>query len=464
MSERPTLDGLLPEGPAAVAGLGKSGEAAVAFLLAHGRPVLACDDGSPTPVVERLEALIAQGAPLTLRTGGLPAKELTTCGAILLSPGIRRDHPAIAEARGAGVEVINDVELLHRWVRTHQPEARFAAITGANGKSTVTTLLGRMMEASGAVTRTGGNLGTPALALWDEATRVYVLELSSFQLESVAGFRAEAAALLNLTPDHMDRYPTVAAYLAAKARVFERQQAGDVAILDGDDPQTLGPLAQRLAAGPARWVPITARGGVAGGVGLEEGWLVDRREGAPRRILPLERIRMGGPRINAASAAALAFGLGASEAAVVEVLKQFPGLPHRVEHVRTLEGVGYYNDSKGTNVGATAQALASFDQGVVLIAGGRDKAGVFEPLRPLLAQRGAGLVLIGEAADKIGAALAGAVPTQRAGSLIEAVEQARRLAPPGGVVLLSPACASFDMFRNFEDRGEQFREAVHGLA
>lgn len=444
----------------AVVGLGRSGVAAARFLAERAIPVLACDDHPQPPAAAELSGL----AGVTLHSGGLPAEALVTCRAILLSPGIPRNHAALAPALAAGVPVINDVEWLWREVTARRPDILFVGITGANGKSTVTTLVGEMLTASGLAVQTGGNLGQAALSLYQPEAQGYVLELSSFQLESVAAFRPQVGVLLNLTPDHLDRYSDLAAYRRAKERLFANQVAGDWAVVNADDPALAGTRRQ-LGHGPGNLLLVSGEGALPGGLYVGETHLIDHRGRLPQPLLPLSEIRLVGHhnRFNAAAAAAVTLLAGGSVAAVVEVLRRFPGLPHRMEWVRTLDGVAYYNDSKGTNVGAVAQSLRGFAGGVVLIAGGRDKKGDFTPLAPLVRERAAAVVLIGEAADDIERALTGQTRIERALDLTDAVRRARRLAPPGGTVLLSPACASFDMFANFEDRGQRFKEAVHAL-
>ena len=442
----------------AVAGLGRSGQAAVAFLVQARQPVLAWD---------RNDAAVAavRGLPgVTALSGDLPADALARCRSVLLSPGIPRSHPGLAASLDAGTEVINDVEWLHRHVRGQGSQAPFLAITGTNGKSTVTTLVGDMLAESALRTRVGGNLGTPALALWAADADAYVLELSSFQLESIDTFRPRVAALLNLSPDHLDRYADIDGYLAAKARIFANQTRGDVAVINRDDPLLRG-TAETLGQRGIEILPFSLQDHPVEGVYCADGQLVDGRRGRHTALLPLAEIRLVGRHnhANAAAAAAVALAAGASPEAVCAVLRRFPGLPHRMAWVARVDDVDYYNDSKGTNVGAVIESLQSFPNGVVLIAGGRDKKGLFHTLAPVAARFARAVILIGEAAPAMEQALHGCCPLVRAADMTEAVHSARRLARPGQSVLLSPACASFDMFDNFEHRGDCFQEAVHGL-
>ena len=452
----------------AVMGLGSSGISAARFLAARGIAVLAWDQRPEAAAV--LTGLVG----VTAVSGSAPAEAFARCGTLLLSPGIPRNHPGLAPALRAGVTVINDVEWLARHLRGQalSPTPDFPApdspaliaVTGTNGKSTVTTLVGQMLAAAGRLVRTGGNLGPPALSLWQPEAEFYVLELSSFQLESTHTFRPRVATLLNLSPDHLDRYADTSQYLAAKKRVFARQGAGDWAVINGDDPHFVG-LADSLVAAGMGVIPFSTARPVAGGVCALEGWLTDHRGAQPVAIMPLADLKMAGGhnQANAAAAAATALAAGARHDAVAVVLKTFPGLPHRMEWVRRVNGVDYYNDSKGTNVGAVVASLQSFSGGVILIAGGRDKKGDFSPLVPLVERFTERVLLLGEAAPLLEQALSGRTRIRRVKDMADAVRCAHRFAHPGGTVLLSPACASFDMFRDFEQRGECFREAVHGL-
>ncbi|NGZ28930.1 MAG: UDP-N-acetylmuramoyl-L-alanine--D-glutamate ligase [Magnetococcales bacterium] len=442
--------------PIAVAGLGRSGLAAVEFLLGQGHPVLACDQKASGQAIATLQAM--QGA-ITLVADALPADELAQCESILLSPGIPRQHPALAKALEAGVQVINDIEWLYRSTRDASP--LYIGITGTNGKSTVTTMVGKMVEESGIPSRTGGNLGQAALSLWAPEVKIYVLELSSFQLESIDTFQAGVGTIINLTPDHMDRYATTEDYLAAKVRLLDKMQGQGKPVLMVDDPL----LDQLWRERFPHAIPVSLQRVVAGGVYLQDGILMDHLGEQPQGILPADQVKAAGwhNKINAAIAAATALAAGIERQHVAQVLATFPGLTHRMEPVRTLDGVVWYNDSKGTNVGAVLQSLQSFDKGVILIGGGRDKHSDFTPLAPLVRQRCSRVILMGEAANDMAAALKETVPIERVNSMVEAVQTAHALAKPGDVVLLSPACASFDMFANFEDRGHQFRQAVEAL-
>lgn len=441
-----------------VLGLGRSGLAAVRFLVAHGIAVIAWDQGKvPLEGVETLPGVEVWDGPF-------PAERLLRCESVLLSPGIPRTHPGILLLLSRGLPVINDCEWLYRTVQYQETPPQFVAITGTNGKSTVTTLVGEMLGAAGQNTQTGGNLGQAALSLWRDDTRIYVLELSSFQLESMPQFRAESAALLNISPDHMDRYRSLDHYLEAKLAIFHNQKPGDVAVVNTDDPG-LWPKVSGVIPPGVLIVGFSIEKPVVGGVYVQDGVLVDHRGDEGRPIMETARIRIRGRHnlANATAAAALALGRGADAETVAKVLENFPGLPHRMQWVRSVDGVSFFNDSKGTNVGAVVESLASFDRPLVLIAGGRAKKTDFSALTQAASQRLRASVLIGEAANDLEGVLKGVAPVVRADSMKDAVAKSLALAQPGDVVLLSPACASFDMFKNFEDRGVQFSEAVHAL-
>ncbi len=449
--------------PIGVIGLGRSGHAAVQFLSAQNIPTIAWD-AQPTAAMA-----LAQLPHVETWAGQLPAEAFTNCQAILLSPGIPRTAKELALALAKKIPIINDIEWLYRHIQQHTPQTPCIGITGSNGKSTVTTLIGDMLQRHGVSVAIGGNLGTPALSLWNPTHHAYVLELSSFQLESIDRFRPRIALLLNLTPDHLDRYPHVEEYLAAKRRLFINMGPGDVAVINADDPMLTADPEQLTKAG-VTVIPFGIEQPLAGGVYAWQGQLIDHRHPTPQPVMELAKIRIHGlhNQANAAAATAAALAMGVSSAAIVATLTQFPGLPHRTEWVRTLKGVAYYNDSKGTNVGATLMSLKSFASAqqpsrIILIAGGRDKKGAFETLAPIAAQSVSDAILLGEAANDLATSLKLGPRIHRVDNMTSAVRLAHQLAKPDQIVLLSPACASFDMFKNFEERGDRFREAVHEL-
>src|SRR5947208_8505967 len=442
--------------PVGVLGLAKSGRAAAQALAAGGAEVLAWDDNAAVR-----DALSA----------ALPLHDLTTADwrdipALILSPGIPHSfpepHPAVVRAREAGTEIIGDIELLGR----AQPEARYIGITGTNGKSTTTALIGHILAAAGRRVEVGGNLGTPVLSLAPLGRDgFYVLEASSFQLELITALAFDIAVLLNITPDHLDRHGDMEGYVAAKRRIFARQNKAAAAIVGVDDPISRDLCDELRRAGPARIVPISVLEPVSGGVYIDEGWLVDALGAKPKRVLDLalaERLPGAHNWQNAAAAYAAARACGIDTAAVTAAICSFPGLAHRQELVGTIDGIRYINDSKATNADATEKALLCY-QAIYWIAGGLPKAGGITPLAPYFG-RLRHAFLIGRATEEFAATLDGSVPFSRCGDLATALatasEQAWRDGVPGAVVLLSPACASYDQFKNFEERGDRFRELV----
>lgn len=436
-----------------VVGLGRSGIAAAQLCVARGARVTATDSRAAAALAPALSHL---PAGVLRELGGHRHKSFVSADLIVLSPGIP-EIPELAAARGAGVAITGEMELASSFI-----SGTIVAITGTNGKSTTTTLVGGMLRATGRPTFVGGNLGEPLTeAVGTPAAApggFCVVEASSFQLETTVTFHPRVAALLNVTADHLDRYPDLDAYAAAKARIFAAQSAGDDAVVNLDDP-----IVVRATAGaPSRRVGFSVARPLGSGGWLEKDALVIRLpEGEPERY-PARLASLVGRHNQAnALAALLAARLaGATPAEAHAALTSFRPLAHRMELVGVTEGVAYYDDSKGTNVGAVVAALAGFPRRVVLIAGGRDKGGDYAPLAEALGRVGRAAVLIGEAADKMQAALGGALPVERAATLDDAVEAARRLAQPGDAVVLSPACSSFDMFRDYAHRAEVFRAAV----
>ena len=439
----------------AVMGLARSGRVAAEALRRGGAEVLAWDDSA-----EKRAQATASGVPVldlaTADFGGIVA--------LVLSPGIPstfpKPHPVAARARAAGVEIIGDIELLARSRR----EARVAGITGTNGKSTTTALLGHILKDAGLRVAVGGNLGVPALSL-DRlgAGGVYVLELSSYQLELTKTLVCDVAILLNITPDHLDRHGGMDGYVAAKERIFVGQSGRQAAVVGLDD-DICNAIATKLAASGHRVVPISAEHVAPGGVYVAGAQLIDDTDGRRTAVLDLGAL----PRLpgrhnwqNAAAAFAAARCLGVEAASAARAIASFPGLAHRQELVAAIAGVRYVNDSKATNADAAAKALACYDN-ILWIAGGVAKEGGIASLAAYF-PRIRHAFLIGEAAPAFAATLEGKVPLTRSGDLATAVRQARELAKSGSTVLLSPACASFDQFTDFEARGEAFRRLVQAL-
>jgi UDP-N-acetylmuramoylalanine--D-glutamate ligase len=445
--------------PMGVLGLAKSGRAAAKALAAGGAEILAWDDN---PKVR--EALAAE----------LPIRDLGTANwrdiaALVLSPGIPHSfpepHPAVIRAREAGAAIIGDLELLGR----AQPDARYIGITGTNGKSTTTALIGHILAAAGRRVEVGGNLGTPALSLAPLGRDgSYVIEASSFQLELISSLAFDIAVLLNITPDHLDRHGTMEGYVAAKRQIFARQNKAAAAIVGIDDAICRDLCDELRRTGPARVVPISVLEPVSGGVYVDQGWLVDAMGAQSMRVLDLglaERLPGAHNWQNAAAAYAVARVSGVDTAAATTAICSFPGLAHRQELVDTIDGVRYINDSKATNADATEKALLCYPA-IYWIAGGLAKAGGIEFLAPHFG-RLRHTFLIGRATEEFAATLDGSVPFTRCGDLATAVAaasaQARHDGVPGAVVLLSPACASYDQFKNFEERGDIFRGLVEEL-
>jgi UDP-N-acetylmuramoylalanine--D-glutamate ligase len=365
--------------------------------------------------------------------------------------------PWLLAARAAGVPVVGELEVAAPFIRR-----RLLAVSGTNGKTTTTTLLGEFLSASGQKPLVGGNIGTPAVSLLaqqDEADCL-VLEVSSFQLDTTSRFHPQAAALLNVSPDHLDRYPDYDAYLASKASLFRRQGEGDLQVLNADDPAVAA-----LDRGKSRLYHFSATRPLALGAWLKHAALQVRLADRREETFPLDRIRLQGRHNleNIMAALLLALDAGADPAACREVLANFAGLPHRLEWVADRRGVSFYDDSKGTNVGAVARSLAHFDQPVILIAGGRDKDSDFSLLNDLIAAQVKALVLIGETREHLARVWRGLAPAYLADDMAAAVARARDLARPGEVVLLSPACASFDMYKDYAHRGRTFQKLVREL-
>jgi len=441
-----------------VVGLARSGLAAAEFLARRGTAVEAVDRKPEAELPPEVPLLREAGVRLEL--GPHRRDSFTGAALVVVSPGVPWELPELVAARAAGVPVIAEIELAFRHL-----QGRVAAVTGTKGKSTTTAALGAMLREAGLDARVGGNIGTPLIGLVEGSTprSVFAVEVSSFQLEGTVRFHPNLAVWLNLSPDHLDRHPTLEAYVAAKARVFANQTASDWAVVNADDPVVL----EAARRGAARRLAVRTTGAPLAGDGacFENGLArvrVDGREQTlfARRDVALPGDHLAGDLLVAAAAAHL---LGAAPEAIARAVRGFHGVEHVLELVATIDGVRYYNDSKATNVDAARRSLEAFAQPVVVILGGRYKGGDFAELGPALRARGSRVVAIGEARERVAAALAAAVPVEPASSLPEAVERARALARPGQVVLLAPACSSFDMFHDYADRGRAYKEAVRRL-
>ena len=437
---------------AVVIGLGRSGVAAANLLLARGARVSVTDASPRDQLGDAAIALENKGAELV--AGGHPEAIFARADLVIISPGVP-SFPALERFEQSGREVIGEMELASRLVT-----APIALIGGTNGKSTTTALVAAMLGEAGKKTFIGGNFGQPLAEVVGELWDALVLEISSFQAERVPTLHARAHALLNITDDHLDRYASFAAYADAKGNPFVNMGPDDVAVLPHGDALT----AAQAARGRARVLTFaTAIDQPSADVALEGRRLVHRPLGWS---IPESSLRISGAHNvqNACAAMAIAADMGASKDAIERALASFTGLGHRTVLVAEVAGVRYYDDSKGTNVGASVAALRGLaEPRAVLIAGGRDKLGDYAPLVSALRDKGRALVLIGEASDRIEAAALGALPIVRAGSMEEAVRLARELAHFGDAVLLSPACSSFDMFRDYKHRGDVFAGAVRDL-
>jgi UDP-N-acetylmuramoylalanine--D-glutamate ligase len=445
-----------------VLGLGDTGLSMVRWLVRHGADVSVADTREDPPQAAALTRELPQ---VRVTSGAFRESDFARIDLIAVSPGVDRRRPPLADAIRRGVAVVGDIELFAQALTQAAAQPRLLAITGSNGKSTVTAMVGDMGRAAGTTTTVAGNIGLPALEALAMHERdgampdLFVLELSSFQLESTSSLRPDAAAMLNLCEDHMDRYRDLDEYAAAKARIF----AGDgVQVLNRDDRRSM------QMARPGRAV-------VTFGLGPPRNdgeWGIDTAHGTPmlangaRKLLPVDELPMTGLHNagNALAALALARAIDLPEPPLVAALRAFKGLPHRVQQVADINGIPFYDDSKGTNVGATVAALSGMSRPVVLIAGGDGKGQDFTPLAAAVSARAREVVLIGRDADAIAEALARCgVPLSRARSMQEAVEAAYVASRPGDAVLLSPACASYDMFRNYVHRAEVFVAAVQNL-
>jgi UDP-N-acetylmuramoylalanine--D-glutamate ligase len=437
-----------------VAGAARSGIAASELLALRGARVTLSDTRVDVP-----EAAALAKVGVELERGGHRAETFDAADLIVLSPGVPPDLPVIAAARDRGIPVIAEIELASRWL-----QGRVIAITGTKGKSTTTALTGRVLEAAGFQVTVGGNIGAPLSTQVARSTpeTLHVVEASSFQLEQIDTFHPWIAVMLNFSPDHLDRHPDVTAYGAAKGRIFENQAEGDWAVINADDPAVLE-LARRSRATKR----LFARSGaIAEGTVVEGDWIVDRRREGAERLVPLNAIHLLGPHLvnDVLAAATVGAIAGAPAAAMTAAVDSFRGLEHAMELVADVGGVRFVNDSKATNVESALRSIESFERDVVAIVGGRFKGGDLRLLREPLRKRGKAVVAIGEARGLIRDALVDVVQVHEAASLPEAVDRAYALAKPDGVVLLAPACASFDMFSDYAERGRTFKEEVARIA
>jgi UDP-N-acetylmuramoylalanine--D-glutamate ligase len=461
-----------------VVGLGRSGVGAANLLSELCADVTVTDRKTEVELKNFIERI---NHPVRLALEGHPEGVFVSADMVIISPGVPLDIVTLLKAKEKGVPIIGELELAYQIVRN---QTEFLSVTGTNGKSTTTALLDFMLKKSGFRTILGGNIG---MALTEEIYKrlgdaenrgigeidvdYIVAEVSSFQLESIRDFRPKGAVILNITPDHLDRYHSLEEYCDAKARIFENQVEGNFLLLNADDPGTVKAMSEKLKVKKEKpRIFYFSRKREVEGIYSREGRvycnfpessLITRHS----LLINAEEITIKGVHNleNAMAASAMALLAGSPLEAVRDSLREFPGLEHRLEFVREIDGVKYFNDSKGTNIGAVVKSLESFNVPIILIAGGRDKAGDFSILRDLVKERVKAIVLIGEATEKIKRSLGDITEILMAKNLQEAVEISRSISTKGNIVLLSPACASFDMFADFEDRGRQFKKIVTEL-
>jgi UDP-N-acetylmuramoylalanine--D-glutamate ligase len=438
-----------------VVGLARTGVATALFCAARGARVTATDSRTESEIGEAIARL--KNAQVALELGAHREKTFLEQDLIIPSPGVPADEPHLQAARAKGVTIWSEIELAYRFLK-----GRVIGITGSNGKTTTTSLIEHILKTAGMPTILAGNIGTPLIACVDAMTdsTQTVVELSSFQLELIDTFRPNIGVFLNLTPDHLDRHHTLEAYGAAKARLFENQVGDDAAILNADDSATT-PYAPQLPR--VYWFSRKQR--VAQGAYVRGGEIVFRQAGAEEVLLKLEDIPLAGAHNveNVLAAAAAARLAGAPASAIAKGVKSFAGVEHRLEFVAEIAGVRYYNDSKATNVDATLKALDAFPGRILIILGGKDKGSDYTVLKKPLREKAILALLIGAAAEKIETQISGSVAIERAETIERAVEIASHAAQRGDVVLLAPACASFDQFQNYEHRGRVFKNLVKQL-
>ena len=439
-----------------VVGLGKSGLAAALFLRRRGAQVTVSDVRSAEALAKDIPALLEEG--IMVEAGGHGLLTFRRQDLIVVSPGVPLDTPELAQVKRFGLPVIGELELAARFLR-----GKSVAITGSNGKTTTTSLLGEILEEAGFPTLVGGNIGVPVVALIEESTPETwsVLEVSSFQLESTEQFRPDIAVILNITPDHLDRHGTFENYALAKERIFAAQTAGDFAVLNADNVRAAAAAPRSTAQ--VYWFSMERP--VEQGAWVEEGHVVYRssKDAPTESIIPLSGISLKGEHNveNVLAAVCAARLAGAAVEPIRRAIENFKAVEHRLEYVATLNGVDFYNDSKATNVDATAKAVAAFNTPVLLILGGKDKNSDYTQLSELLRSHVRAVYTIGSAAAKIESQLRGVVPLHSCETLDKAVSAAATAAHPGEVVLLAPACSSFDQFESYEHRGRVFKELVN---
>jgi UDP-N-acetylmuramoylalanine--D-glutamate ligase len=440
-----------------VVGLGKSGVASALFLQARGARVTVSDSKSEAELHEHIPVLLENG--IAVETGGHGDRTFGQQDLIVISPGVPVSAPALEPARKLEIPIIGEVELASRFLK-----GNLVAITGSNGKTTTTALAGDVVAEGGFKTLVGGNIGTPAISLVaGSSEQTYtVLEISSFQLETIEKFHPRVAVVLNVTPDHLDRHGTFEVYWEAKRRIFENQTVADFAVLNADDPEAVK-MAEGLKS-QLRW--FSRKREVVMGAFVRGDRILYKDAKGEHEIMPLSDMQLKGAHNVENVLAAVAVGaiVGVPAEKIREAAKNFRAVEHRLEYVATINGVEFYNDSKATNVDATIKALESFPRGIHIILGGKDKGSDYTVLKPLLKERVKRVYTIGAAAAKIESHIAGAAEITNAGTIDVAVRKAMETASAGDVVVLAPACASFDQFTSYEHRGRVFKELVQALA
>lgn len=442
-----------------VVGFARSGLAAANFLLKRGARVAITDIRTEESLKAQISQLVG---PVQLSLGGHRPEDFLKADLIVLSPGVALSRPELQAASEHNIPIFSEVELAYRFL-----DGTIIGVTGSNGKTTTTTLIGELLKNSRRQNVVAGNIGSP-LVQWAETQAggsqeptTFVVELSSFQLETIAKFRCHIAALLNVTPDHQDRYREFDDYIRAKERIFLNQTPEDHAVLNADNPHTLG-MAERCQSSV---LLFSRKRPLERGIFVQDGAIRIRCKGQKHNLMPVQDIRLRGNHNleNVLAAAGVGAVAGLDPRIMARTFENFGGVEHRLELVEELNSVSFYNDSKATNIDSASRALQAFSEPLVVIMGGLDKGADFATLRPLMAGKVKLLILLGSASDKISKALSGTVETTAVSDMMEAVERAYHAAVPGDAVLLSPGCASFDMFEDFEHRGRVFKQAVHAL-
>ncbi len=451
-----------------VVGLGVTGLAVARFLKKRGAVVIVTDQAAEKALGPRVQEIHEMG--ITTELGHHKSQSFEKADLVVLSPGVAHTIKPVLRAKEHGIPVVGEIELASRFIK-----APILAVTGTNGKTTTTEILGSMLMHSGFNVFVGGNIGNPLIGYADgeQEADFIVAEISSFQLDTIDTFRPKIGVLLNITVDHLDRYPNFEAYAASKIRIFKNQQPDDIAVLNGSDPLVRS-LTESLKSTKLFYASLNheEEGVVNNGTRIDFRFTESKKRddkgpmahlaSCDEEFLNVSNLKLMGRHNleNAAAAALAAMAAGASPETVQEALNRYQGAAHRLEHIGTMHGVDFFNDSKATNVDAVIRAVESFSKPVVLIMGGLDKGGNFQALREVLARHAKKLIVMGKAATRIQSALGDTVPTISAASMADAVKQAYRVASPDNVILLSPGCASFDMYDNYAQRGEDFRKAV----